>query len=252
MKRADPDTTFRAGRCWVDGKACEVTALFAANLPVELMHDLCEDERAVGERGAASNRADRPSDCAQGAWSMIARHLPCASCRGVERQVRDLGRLGCHERRLLLAAPPPDGEAQIVEASDPGRAGKEAHGRATRRLVQMGLLDIGRTLGDPVLDELGWVPRRWQRTVRLTPLGHAIVQRVGESLARGRRVRWSAHRAALLASLRLPAAELLVLLRARLARATEGARELESLVRQFVKLGALDTAAARTGGSGYG
>ena len=74
-------------------------------------------------------------------------------------------------------------------------------------------------------------PRRYnKRAVRLSPLGHAIVQHLGVALRAGKPIRWARHRSALVAAVRRRPHELLSELEAELARQAEATAEVAELV----------------------
>ena len=111
--------------------------------------------------------------------------VPCGSCaRRLDGDVAKLAglRLGKHERRILLAAPPPDREPIVVSAERAGRSAAEAHRRAVRRLAMAGLIDtrkkpveietkaVALVVGEPLLPNTAGRPR--ETTVSL-PSGGA-------------------------------------------------------------------------------
>jgi hypothetical protein len=144
--------------------------------------------------------------------------LPCGSCRKGERDASHLAglRLGRHERRILLFAPPGskcgwrDGPGKptfpswgkIVYPDGPSRAAEEANRRALRKLERAGLVELGRqyTWGrndkPPAWFEAKqersryWRMGRKYRTARLTPLGELVVERCRHELETGKPIRW--------------------------------------------------------------
>src|SRR5262249_19016667 len=78
--------------CHVEGRPCEVVELFAGRL---------RDAEAI---------------------AAVDDELPCHRCRAAERDVSALAgiRLGKHERRVLLAAPPADGKNAIIPPAGEG------------------------------------------------------------------------------------------------------------------------------------
>jgi hypothetical protein len=226
-KRCSPENgarsaTFRVYECPVDGRACEVLEPLRAEL---------------AKSGEVSSE--------DYAWLVgaLAENLPCRDCRRGEREARDLVggsvRLGRHERRILLKAPPTskcgwrdnkpeptypaDGKAIYPEAD--GRSAEEAHRRALRKLRRLGLVEtsMGHTLWT---DEMPpeWVNRNqlrsrywlWGRPrtmTRLTPLGERMVEAYRTELESGRPIRWQRHGERLVHGVHRPVAELLELLR---------------------------------------
>jgi hypothetical protein len=104
-------------------------------------------------------------------------------------------RLGKHERRLLLEAPPNWRHAAWrLEPPAPGRSADESRRRARRRLHKMGLLH--RT-GLIVRTDWG---TRYATGVYLTALGAAVQQVCGPQLESGRPIRWAQHAEAIAAA----------------------------------------------------
>lgn len=131
--------------------------------------------------------------------------LPCGSCHGGESNILTLSglRLGSHERRILLAAALPDHKHRVVPPQHPGgRSAQEAHRRAQRKLARSGLLSLSKV-------NTGNGSFRRSTGIRLTPLGQAIVARVGDTLAAGTPIRWQKYQPALISDLRRPFEELL-------------------------------------------
>jgi hypothetical protein len=186
--------------CPVDGDPCVVVERFALPL-VRLL----AEQQPGGDPGALFRRT----------VGRVCRELPCDRCQVAEGQVLELPRLGRNERRALLAAPPPDAEAQIIAPAGPGRAADEANRRALRTLERAGLL------------ALGWDRGRFRkRTARRTWLGQAVVERLRTVLESGRRIRWADHRGALIAEYCLPTDGLLRVFLGRVQESLEGWVEL--------------------------
>lgn len=122
-------------------------------------------------------------------------------------------RLGQCARRILLLAPRPSQEPDIVPPRRPGRASADSHRRAMRSLAAHGLIELTWKTeivetrqvrrsprvrwdsiagvygeGDPVPAQVERAIKR--RAVRLTPLGELVVDRLRPVLENGRRVRW--------------------------------------------------------------
>ena len=194
-------TTSCAYTCWVDGRPCEVVQLFAPALRQQLSGS--DDEVGAKFR----ERVEPVSHC-----------LPCSRCRAMEANAQKLPRLGCHERRILLQAPSPDGESKVIEPPAPGRSADEANRRAIRKLYHAGLLYIGRRNVKVETKAEVWIYRRgyvnlerdyWKRAVWLSPLGQAVVDRLRAALESGKPIRWAPHREALVSSCRRQSQELL-------------------------------------------
>ncbi|CAN5767069.1 hypothetical protein BH23CHL2_BH23CHL2_24970 [soil metagenome] len=204
-------TTFHA--CWVDGEPCEVLSLFGG-----LSYPVGDD---------------------------VAACLPCRWCRQATRDAHRLAgvRLGKHERRILLLAPPPNDDerpewlskSQVIEPADAGRASDEAHRRAIRKLAEHGLVEMARNkvekrISDPragqfmrnqynpedgkwyrwhYRDDLTRRHSVWKRAVRLSPLGAAVATVIGDGLQPGRPIRWAAYLVGILHACRRPAPDLL-------------------------------------------
>jgi hypothetical protein len=91
-------------------------------------------------------------------------------------------RLGARERELLLRAPPAREGASIFDMlalDDPSRTVRVAQARAARKLNDLGLLTY-------------WKQRAFERRVyvALTPLGAEVIERYGDELRTGQRIRW--------------------------------------------------------------
>lgn len=213
--------------------------------------DLRAGER-VAEDIPDSERTRRYTE----ALGAVEANLPCSWCRGAEYYAQHLPRLGRHERRILLQASSPDRESVIVAPEGPGRAADEAHRRAIRRLFAAGLLWVGwrrvyvetrtqtkarwehmagrwwQTGGQPIRREYR------KRAVWRSPLGQALVERLRSQLEAGARIRWSAHRAALVSACRRSTDELLSMFQ---TEVQQDAERLEALVRTAAAIGARDT-----------
>jgi len=144
--------------------------------------------------------------------------LPCGSCRKGEQDARNLSglRLGKHERRILLFAPPGskcgwrDGEGRptyhgagkIVYPAGPSRAAEESNRRALRKLDRAGLVELSREAPWAEDDKPPpwfetkrarsryWAMGRQYRTAKLTPLGELVVERCRHELEAGKPIRW--------------------------------------------------------------
>ena len=129
--------------------------------------------------------------------------LPCSSCHGGEFNALALSglRLGSHERRILLAAALPDHNHRVVPPHASGRSAAEAHRRAQRQLAKSGLLSLEQVI-------IGNGSLRRKTGIRLTPLGQAVVERIGEDLEVGKSIRWQKYQSALISDVRLPFEEL--------------------------------------------
>ena len=93
--------------CWVDGKRCDVVGVLTPH-----------SSKRFSESFAA-----------------LKELLPCGSCaRRLNADVAKLTglRLGKHERRILLAAPPPDREPSVVSAEGASRSASEVHRQGSR------------------------------------------------------------------------------------------------------------------------
>ena len=175
--------------CWLDGNRCDIARILTPH------------------------RSKRFSE----SFGALKELLPCGSCvRRLNGDVAKLAglRLGKHERRILLAAPPPDREPIVVSAEGAGRSVSEVHRRAVRRLAMAGLIDMRKKQVEIETKAVAWswgnhfsrtllgdrVKRRfhYQAVVR-TPLGQTVVQRLTSTLASGGVIRWAKHRATLVA-----------------------------------------------------
>lgn len=127
------------------------------------------------------------------------------------RNIRGL-RLGRCARRILLLAPLPSQELAVVPPERPDRACADSHRRATRSLAAHGLIELAWKTEIVETKQVRRTPRvRWdavagvyrdeaaptpveraikRRTVRLTPLGALVVDRLRPVLENGRRIRW--------------------------------------------------------------
>src|SRR5215212_4087838 len=133
------DTTFSVHECPVDARPCKV---------LEPLHQRMVED--LGLEGATRLAED------------AKKHgLPCGACRKGEQDARNLSglRLGRHERRILLAAPPGSkcgwrddspgeptfpGAGRVIYPDDPSRAAEEANRRALRKLEHVGLVELDR------------------------------------------------------------------------------------------------------------
>jgi len=143
--------------------------------------------------------------------------LPCGSCYVGERDACNLQgvRLGKHERRILLCAPPGskvgyragrDAEMlqpQIIYPDGPSRSDEEANRRALKKLEAAGLIELSR---DYTWDK-GQEPPKWfkakqarsrywamgrrYRSAMLSPLGELVVERCRDELENGKPIRWA-------------------------------------------------------------
>lgn len=128
------------------------------------------------------------------------------------RTAASLPRLGKHERRVLLAAPPPDGDSVVVPPAGPGRAADEANRRAIRQSLGSGLLWVGWQATEVETKGRAYSWGRWRPVVReyhkravwLSPLGQAVVNLARPELQSGRPIRWEKYRAAAVAECRRP------------------------------------------------
>jgi hypothetical protein len=123
--------------------------------------------------------------------------------------------LGRCARRILLLAPGPTDEPQVLLPERPGRAASESQRRATRRLAAVGLIELSwkveevQTKREKQTRPLSWNPQAGvyqeencrqipvrraveKRAVKLTPLGALVVDRLRLTLETGERIRWDA------------------------------------------------------------
>jgi|SRR5947209_3610631 len=121
--------------------------------------------------------------------------------------------LGRCARRILLLAPHPDDEPQVLSAERSGRPAAESHRRAMRRLAAHGLVELSlkveevETTRTKQLPPLQWdgdagVYRQGprlsvpvvrpvaKRAVKLTVLGELLVNRLRSALETGEHIRW--------------------------------------------------------------
>lgn len=193
----DPsDATFYA--CPVTGRPCVVLEPLRERMVDDLGHD-----------GAARLTADA-----------VEHGLPCGSCFIGERDARNLPglRLGKHERRILLSAPPgskcgwrdsgpgrptyPFG-GEIIYPPGPSRSDEEANRRALKKLEAVGLIELGRGAAWQEDQEPPkwfkakrarsryWMMGRRYRSAALTPLGELVVERCRDELENGKPIRWA-------------------------------------------------------------
>jgi hypothetical protein len=162
--------------------------------------------------------------------------LPCGSCRKGEQDARNLSglRLGKHERRILLFAPPGskcgwrDGpgnptfraSGKIVYPGGPSRAAEEANRRALRKLERVGLVELSHEATWAEDDKPPpwfqrkqarsryWVMGRRYRSAKLTPLGELVVERCCQELETAKPIRWQKLLPSLIEDVRRPRGEL--------------------------------------------
>jgi len=153
--------------CQLDQRTCDPINQVADELKKFFIHDVNSINRAIKE---------------------FASDLPCAYCvKVIKKQVGTLHnvRLGKHERRILLTAPSPEGEPEIIEPPEGGIRINESHLKAIRKLNRIGLL---------------WRKRKKQRrlAVCLSPLGQAIVKLLETELHKRSPIRWVKYRVELI------------------------------------------------------
>jgi hypothetical protein len=160
--------------------------------------------------------------------------LPCGSCRKGAQDARNLSgsRLGKHERRILLFAPPGSkcgwrdrsgsptfhGAGMVVYPEGPSRAAEEANRRALRKLEGAGLVELSRGsvkfANQPDWFKAKrarsryWMMGRRYRSAKLTPLGELVAERCRHELETGKPIRWQKLLPALAADVERPPAEL--------------------------------------------
>ena len=204
------DTTSNAYTCPVDRQPCEVMGPLRDRLDSETYSEVAKD---------------------------LIDGLPCKDCQAGAADARSLGeasvRLGKHERRILLEAPPTSkcgwrGSLQqptyrfsglIVWPEGRGRSAEEAHRRALRKLVAAGLIATENTSATFLDDEAAEMPKwakaerarsrywmwgRKRQAVKLTPLGERVVETYRDELEAGRPIRWAKHIGALEAAAHRP------------------------------------------------
>ncbi len=208
------DTTFSVHECPVDRRPCEVLGPLHGSMVEELGYDggaqVAENAKKYG--------------------------LPCGSCRKGERDARNLPglRLGKHERRILLLAPPGSkcgwragegrptfpGWGKIIYPEGPSRAAEEANRRALRKLEHAGLVELSREAPWAEDDKPPpwfetkqarsryWAAGRKCRTAKLTHLGEVVVQRCRHQLEGGKAIRWQKLLDGIAAEVRQPPGEL--------------------------------------------
>jgi hypothetical protein len=194
---AATDATFYA--CPVKASPCVVLEPLRERMVQDLGHD-----------GAATMTADA-----------VKHGLPCGSCYVGERDAHNLQglRLGKHERRILLSAPPGskvgyragrDAEMlqpKIMYPDGPSRAAEEANRRALKKLAHVGLIELSRSytwqqdkadnqempkwFSDKRYSGRYWMMGRRYRTAALTPLGELVVERCRDELENGKPIRWA-------------------------------------------------------------
>jgi hypothetical protein len=161
----------------------------------------------LGHDGAANLTADA-----------VKYGLPCGSCYVGERDASSLPglRLGKHERRILLSAPPGsrcgwrDGPGEptyhfsgkVMLPGGPSRSDEEANRRALKKLEASGLVELSRGYAWEVRNPPQWLKtkrarsRYWMmgrscRSAKLTPLGELVVERCRDELEDGKPIRWA-------------------------------------------------------------
>ncbi len=181
--------------CPVDSRPCVVIE----PLRERMLEDLGADEAAALVQDAARYG------------------LPCGSCRRGAEDARNLSglRLGKHERRILLFAPPGSkcgwrgdpgdptfrSVGKVVYPEGPSRAAEEANRRALRKLERVGLVELSRDWSGFDDGAAAWFKakkarsRYWAmgrryRTAKLTPLGELVVERCRQELEAGKPIRW--------------------------------------------------------------
>lgn len=177
--------------CQVDGRECELTASYYGTL----------DSLVIAVR-------------------RLNELLICDRCRSAEGHTKALKgvRFGKHERRILLTAEPPDAKHSIVPPDGVGRSANETNRRAIRRLSEAGLLSLSKERVKRQIGPTKWDTRTYHmRTVRLTPLGQILVDRVGSDLASGKGIHWPQHQPDLLSKVRLKGDELIAVFERRLS-----------------------------------
>lgn len=213
------DTTSCVYTCDVGQQPCVFAVLFAKELEDELVKGL-----HLGKEVTQDVTREELKQRFESAIDTIEDKLPCQYCLWMEECVKNLSglRLGKHERRVLLSAPPSDAEAAIIEPDGETRAADEANRRAIRKLFNAGLLF---TSYKEVETETRRIARTdtglkvWtgenikriyrKRSVWLSPLGEAIVRRLADRLKAGKPIRWSNHQAPLLEACKRDPIELL-------------------------------------------
>jgi hypothetical protein len=204
------DATFHA--CPANGRPCVVLEPLRERMTQDLGHD-----------GAAKMTA-----------AAVKYGLPCGSCYVGERDARNLQglRLGKHERRILLSAPPSSkvgykaGEGnemlrpKIMYPEGPSRSEEEANRRALKKLGAAGLIELSRAYTwdkdqePPKWFEAKqarsryWMGGRRYRTAALTLLGELVVERCRTELENGKPIRWAKLTGGLAEDVRQPLGEL--------------------------------------------
>jgi hypothetical protein len=187
------DATFYA--CPVNGRPCVILEPLRERMVADLGHD-----------GAAELTADA-----------VKYGLPCGSCYIGERDARNLPglRLGKHERRILLTAPPGSKvgyragrgnemhQPQIIYPDGPSRSDEEANRRALKKLEAAGLIELSRAytwdkdqeppkwFNAKQARSRYWMMGRRYRSAALTPLGALVVERCRDELGNGKPIRWA-------------------------------------------------------------
>jgi hypothetical protein len=191
------DTTSYA--CPVNGNPCVVLEPLRERMVTDL-----------GQDGAADLTEDA-----------VKYGLPCGSCDVGERDARNLRgvRLGKHERRILLSAPPGSKvgyragrrdemvQPKIIYPDGPSRSDEEANRRALKKLEADGLIELSRSYTwQQDAEDNKKMPKWFQakryggryssmgrryRTAALTPLGELVVERCRDELENGKPIRWA-------------------------------------------------------------
>ena len=155
--------------------------------------------------------------------AVIQRLLPCLECKEAKVFAMRLSglRLGKHDKHVLLAAPSSDQNRIVIDPVGGGRSAEEIHRRAIRKLGRIGLVSLG---DKPISQEteqknyFGKNVKRiyHRRTVQLTPLGTAIVEKFGDKIKAGKTIRWSDHVTELVEAVNLTQSELVAVFQNRL------------------------------------
>ena len=167
---------------------------------------VCHIDRKKCDATASYSGADAVAE-----WR-LQELLPCDRCRQAELHANAIKGLsfGKHERRVLLEAPSSEAKYSIVPPIGTSRSDNESTRRAIRRLAEVGLLSISEERVKKQIGPTQWDTRTYHvRTVRRSPLGQAVVDKVGTDLTSGKVIRWSQHQSALLSEVRLHGDELI-------------------------------------------
>ena len=146
---------------------------------------ICEvDQKFCDPIQSVSNKLSKyisNSNTLNNTLKAISKDLPCPHCKKViQTQVDSLSnvRLGKHERRILLLAPPPGGDYEVIEPPEGGIRINESHLKAIRKLTKIGLITRKRT-------------KQRRLAVLLTPMGNAISKRLNKELKKRNPIRWA-------------------------------------------------------------